>query len=55
MVLQTSAVQRHRSTYFDLCLEKAAVWAKKAEVGEGADKGADESFVVLFNDLECFC
>jgi hypothetical protein len=47
---QTSAVQRHRSTFSDLCREKAAVWVKKAEVCEGAGG----FLAVLLKDLECF-
>ena len=53
--LQISAVQRHRSIFLDLCREKAAVWAGKAEVSKGADEGAGGFLVVLLKDLECSC
>ena len=53
--LLTSAVQRSRSIFSDLCRWKAEVWAEKAEVCEGAGEGAGRFLVVLIKDLECSC
>jgi hypothetical protein len=54
-VLRTSAVQRHRSVFPDLCRWRAEAWARKAEVCEGADEGAEGSLVVLLKDLKRSC
>jgi hypothetical protein len=53
--VQTSAVQRHRSDFLDLCRWKAAVWERKAEVCEGAGEGAEGFPPVLLKDLQCSC
>jgi hypothetical protein len=44
-----------RSTFSDLCREKAEVRPKKAEVCEGAGEGAEGFLVVLLKDLQCSC
>ncbi len=48
---QTSAVQRHRSVFRDLCRWKAAIWERKAEVCEGAEG----LLSVFLKDLQCSC
>jgi len=51
---RTSAEQRHRSTLFNLCLWRAEVCNQEAEVGEGADEGAESLPTDFYKDLECF-
>ena len=48
---QTSAVHRRSSIFPDPYRWKAAVWPQKAEVCEGASKGAEE-FLVGFKELK---